>query len=378
MIFITRHFLTQPSTQMTDTAKTTTTPEENAAIDLVFSFDTTGSMYPCLTQVRNKISEITKTLMAEIPDLRIGVIAHGDYCDARTSYVTRQQLLTNDQTVLQKFITTTSATYGGDAPECYELVLNEARGFNWRADAKKVLIVIGDDEPHAIAHNPRRLDWKAEAKELLNLGVVIHGVQCMNRSRASYFYQGIASITGGIHIPLSQFNDASNLVMAIAYHQGGEEQLTKFEEKVKVNNGGTMTTSMRQIFAALRRDPDSGRYVKVDARSTEAGRFQMIAVPTDSEIREFVQAQGLVFSKGKGYYEFTKKETIQAKKQVVIMDRNTGEIFEGAAVRQVLGLSDANADIRPTYDKAKYRVFVQSTSVNRKLQGGTLFLYEAE
>lgn len=353
------------------------TTDKTQPIDLLFSFDTTGSMYPCLTQVRRKISEITDTLMKEIPDLRIGIIAHGDYCDA-DKYVTRHQLLTSDAVVLNTFVNTTTPTYGGDAPECYELVLHEAQGFNWRADSKRVLIVIGDDVPHAAAHNPKRLDWRAETKKLLNMGVVIHGVQCMNRSYATSFYKGIADATGGIHLHLNQFNDAANLVMAIAYHQGGETQLAAFEEKVKQSSGGGMTSSMKQIFAALRRDPESGRYVKVDARSAEAGRFQVIPVDSDSEIREFVNTQGLVFQKGKGYYEFTKKETIQAKKHVVIMDKTTGEIFEGAAVRQLLGLSDSNADIRPTYDRTKYRVFVQSTSVNRKLQGGTMFLYESE
>lgn len=347
-------------------------------IDLLFSFDTTGSMYPCLTQVRRKLAGIVTQMFADIPDLRIGIIAHGDYCDAGSTYVTRHQLLTNDSTVLQTFVNTTLPTYGGDAPECYELVLHEARQFNWRKESQKVLIVIGDDVPHAKAHNPKRLDWKEEARELLNLGVVVHGVQCMNRDRATPFYQELASITGGVHLHLNQFNDAANLVMAIAYHQGGEEKLNEFEAQVATTNGGYLTASMKQIFAALRRDPTSGRYVKVDARSAEAGRFQVIPVDADCEIRQFVTDQGLTFQKGKGFYEFTKKETIQAKKQVVIMDRHTGEIFEGAAVRQLLGLDSANADIKPTYDRTKYRVFVQSTSVNRKLQGNTMFLYESE
>lgn len=362
------------------TTPETTTPETpvSEAIDLLFSFDTTGSMYPCLTQVRRKISEVTKTLMAEIPNLRIGIIAHGDYCDAGTTYVTRHQLLTDDPVVLSTFVNTTSATYGGDAPECYELVLHEAQEFNWRKDSKKVLIVIGDEVPHAVAHNPKRLDWKVEAKNLLDMGVMIHGVQCLNRPRSTPFYQALADMTGGIHLSLNQFNDASNLVMAIAYHQGGETQLNDFEEKVKVASGGHLTSSMKSIFSALRRDPTSGRYVKVDARSSEAGRFQVIPVDADTEIRQFVVDQGLTFAKGKGYYEFTKKETIQAKKKVVLLEKASGEIFEGDAVRQLLGLTDTNADIRPDYDRTKYRVFVQSTSVNRKLQGNTVFLYDSE
>jgi hypothetical protein len=47
-------------------------------IDVVFSFDTTGSMYPCLSQVRRSVKETAKRLFAEIKGLRVGVIAHGD------------------------------------------------------------------------------------------------------------------------------------------------------------------------------------------------------------------------------------------------------------------------------------------------------------
>ena len=59
-------------------------------IEVVFSFDTTGSMYPCLTQVRRRIKNTVTRLMNEIALIRIGIIAHGDYCDERSSYVTKK------------------------------------------------------------------------------------------------------------------------------------------------------------------------------------------------------------------------------------------------------------------------------------------------
>lgn len=56
--------------------ETTTNP-----IDVVISFDTTGSMYPVLTQVRRKVKEAVERLMSELPGIQIGIIAHGDYYD---------------------------------------------------------------------------------------------------------------------------------------------------------------------------------------------------------------------------------------------------------------------------------------------------------
>ncbi len=65
-------------------------------IEIVFSFDTTGSMYPCLTQVRRKIKNTVTRLIDELPLIRIGIIAHGDYCDAGSTYVTKIFNLSGD------------------------------------------------------------------------------------------------------------------------------------------------------------------------------------------------------------------------------------------------------------------------------------------
>jgi hypothetical protein len=50
-------------------------------VEVVFSFDTTGSMASCLTEVRKKVTETVARLMKDIPNMRIGIIGHGDYCD---------------------------------------------------------------------------------------------------------------------------------------------------------------------------------------------------------------------------------------------------------------------------------------------------------
>ena len=102
-------------------------------VDVVFSFDTTGSMYACLAEVRRGIKEAIRRLKAEVPNIRIAIIAHGDYCDARFSYVTKMVGFTEDENLLCNFVQTVGATGGGDADECYELVLKEARtNLKWR------------------------------------------------------------------------------------------------------------------------------------------------------------------------------------------------------------------------------------------------------
>ena len=350
-------------------------------IDIVLSFDTTGSMYPCLAEVRRRVDATATRLFKEVPNLRIGIIAHGDYCDAGRTYVTKHLQLTNDPIAVSYFVKNVEATGGGDAPECYELVLQEARTkMQWTPDSKRLLIMIGDEVPHAIAHNPGRIDWKAEAKALLDLGVVIHGVQALNNRHAEPFYQTIADTTGGVHLRLSQFNEATDMLVALTYSQVSPEAVQTYEAEVVSEK--RMTRSLSAIFdKVMKRDPATGTYGAVDARATDPARFQRILVDKDRAIKEFVIDHGLIFKVGRGFYEFTKRETIQASKEVIILDRETGDMFEGEAARSVLGLPiGASINLNPRdagFDTKKYTVFVQSTSANRKLVGGTTFLYEA-
>lgn len=105
-------------------------------------------------------------------------------------------------------------------------------------------------------------------------------------------------------------------------------------------------------------------------------RARILNVPHDTDIKGFVNENGLLFAKGAGYYQFTKPELIQSYKLIVLRDRATGDLFEGEVARDMIGLPKGeNAKIKPA-SLDEYDVFVQSTSVNRKLIGGTLFLYQ--
>lgn len=115
-------------------------------------------------------------------------------------------------------------------------------------------------------------------------------------------------------------------------------------------------------------------------------------VDENTPIKEFVLKQGVSFKTGRGFYEFNKPETIQKYKEIIIMDKTTGDMFEGSHARTLLGKifilkfkfilflglpTDSDIKIKPS-DHDDYIYFVQSTSYNRKLIAGTKFLYEVE
>lgn len=346
-------------------------------IEFVISADTTGSMSSCIAEVRRKIDQTAARLFKEIPNLRIGIIAHGDYCDAGSTYVTKHLQLTDNPQLVSNFIKTVSNTGGGDWEECYEKSLHEAGTMmHWTPGSKRVFAMFGDAIPHPPAHNPGRLDWRKEVDTLTNMGILIHSVQCLNNSRATPFWKEMADRSGGFHINLNQFNESTDLLVAMAYQQQGQEYLDKYEQEVE--SGKRMTRSMSSMFDKLSKRDSKGRFRKVPAEPVRDGRFQRIHVDTDMAIKAMVESHGMPFKQGRGFYEFTKKETIQSYKEIVILDKESGDMYTGDAAREILGLSDMKADIKPDYDRTKYSVFVQSTSTNRKLIGGTTFLYEAD
>ena len=93
----------------------------NGKLDIVFSFDTTHSMTAYLNQVRDNLKDITKTLFDEIPNIRIGIIAHGDYESPRfplkgndkvNHYVIKHLDLTNSYEEILAFLEGCNETGG--------------------------------------------------------------------------------------------------------------------------------------------------------------------------------------------------------------------------------------------------------------------------
>lgn len=365
-------------------------------IDVMISFDTTGSMYSCLQQVRNGVDALVRDLFKDIPDLRIGVIAHGDYCDKPIPgkhwgtgsdpnlYVTKMVDLSRDVNKLTQFVKTVGRTNGGDNPECYELVLREARTkASWEHGRNKVLVMIGDDEPHRPEYplNTQNIDWRKECESLAAKGVSVYTVQCLNRSRATNFYKETAERTGGYHLKLSEFNQIRDLIKAVCYKQQGDERLREFERTVE--HSGRMSVELSTVFSTL-----LGRKVTTTGGTGDGlftpvkhGRFQVINVLNDISIKDLTQQYGLVFKTGRGFYQFTQRVEIQKNKDIVMRDDSTGAMFTGQDARTLLGLPPHCSAVLSPEDVKKLHgenvtVFIQSTSNNRKILAGTQFLYE--
>ena len=114
----------------------------------------------------------------------------------------------------------------------------------------------------------------------------------------------------------------------------------------------------------------------------ETAKFVQLIVKKRLSIPDFVESHGHKYVPGKAFYQHTKSETISVKKKILLQEKLSGQLFEGDAVREMLGLNKETPDwnIQPSnFDRRIaefYRAFVQSTSVNRALVSNTLLLYE--
>lgn len=118
--------------------------------------------------------------------------------------------------------------------------------------------------------------------------------------------------------------------------------------------------------------------VKANLTKVPAAEYVVYPVPkglsdVESGIKVFIQGLGVTFQKGMGHYQLTKPETVQGYKGIYVFDRKTSSLYTGDAARQMLGLPLSNAKVVPG-DFSDFDIFIQSTSTNRKLVGGTKLL----
>jgi hypothetical protein len=114
-------------------------------------------------------------------------------------------------------------------------------------------------------------------------------------------------------------------------------------------------------------DAVNANTVRMNLTPLSQSAYDILPVHHSAPIREYVYSRGLDYVIGKGFYQLTKTESIQAQKQIAIREKATGQIFWGDAARDILGLP-RNMEVRVKPEQnPEYDVFVQSTSVNRKL-----------
>lgn len=89
-------------------------------------------------------------------------------------------------------------------------------------------------------------------------------------------------------------------------------------------------------------------------------------------IKDFVESWTKVpYVVGSTYHQLVKPETVQPYKQICIQEKLTGKVYSGDNARNLIGLpAGTTVKVCPA-NNTVFNIFLQSTSVNRKLVAGT-------
>ena len=156
--------------------------------------------------------------------------------------------------------------------------------------------------------------------------------------------------------------------------QTGIKQLGQAMQQGLQNFYQARSKGQKAIVGVFTTDLSTVSTTEVKTTLTEAtGNFVTLPIVSDCDIRTLVEKSlgAGSFKKGNGYYELNKPELVQEYKEVAIVEKATGKIYVGDDARTLLGLPiGARIKVRPG-DHAGFAVYVQSTSVNRRLAAGT-------
>lgn len=195
------------------------TPKGKGKLDMVIAFDTTGSMAAYIDDVRHQVTEMIPRIFKDNEDLRLGIVAFGDYCDmdSRETFGDAYQCihLTDNENDIIKFVRESKNTSGGDGDEFYELVLKKIIDESpWRDDSSKAILLIADADPHEIGYTygdyvvGNQIDWRIEAKKAADMKIKIDTVSICGRP----WYKELSAMTNGISVPFKSSGKTGTMI----------------------------------------------------------------------------------------------------------------------------------------------------------------------
>lgn len=223
-------------TQIIKKAPTGTTTTSKKGLDLCFVVDTTGSMDDDIDNAKENMSKILDILSQKTSDYRVSLIDYRDY-SSRTGYsydypYKVQLSFTNNNEQIKNSIYSLDLGNGGDNEETVYSALIESSKLDWREDAKKVIIILGDAAPldpepetgytyqdvsAALYASDIALDYDESDtrvtdfidKDLIN----VYSIGTNASDEASDFFREISEDTGGNFLSIDDASEVSDAII---------------------------------------------------------------------------------------------------------------------------------------------------------------------
>ena len=235
-------------------------PKNIGKLDMVIAFDTTGSMAQYIGAVRKEVSELIPQLFKDNEDLRLGIVAFGDYCDMNNAqdFGDAFQCIapTANENALIEFVINSKDTSGGDGPEFYELVIKKiVEETQWRDGSTRTILLIADAVPHEVGYsygniiNGSQIDWRIEAKKAADNKIKIDTVTITDAP----WFRELSAMTNGISVPFHTDYKTTELLRASVNSRGSMKARAHFDALMEACDDD----EMKKVYASYKKERDS-------------------------------------------------------------------------------------------------------------------------
>ena len=139
-------------------------------VEIVFSI-VSDEEVNCLNRMKINIREICERLLSEIVDVRIALMMHGSHGDYKNNVFSGTKFTTKPDKIVE-FLQSTPETTEWNTSN-YEWILHKTQDLDWSDNSYKMLIVIGDCEPHPPSLTKNNIDWHSELDALNRRGIQV-------------------------------------------------------------------------------------------------------------------------------------------------------------------------------------------------------------
>ncbi|XP_068689763.1 uncharacterized protein [Montipora foliosa] len=208
-------------------------------VDLVFIVDCTGSMGPYIKQAQKHIRTIAETVSRTAFSVKLALVEYKDHPPQDRTFITRVHDFTLSLSDMKTWVDGMRASGGGDGPESVACALHEATKLSFREDSTKMCVLIADAPPHGLGRDmdgfpdgcPTGNDPMKACRTMVEKGIVLYSVGCEPAIlRHKDFFMGMAFMTGGQYVPLSQAQALSKVIINGTLEEVSQENLMGYIE----------------------------------------------------------------------------------------------------------------------------------------------------
>ncbi len=211
--------------------------KQNKGLDICFVIDTTGSMGDDIENAKENMNKIIASLSGKTEDYRVAIVDYRDFPEEgdEYDYPAKVQLkFTNDTNKITSTINGLDLGNGGDTDETVYSGIMTALSLNWRPDAEKIIIVLGDAPPKDPEPNTG-YTYEQVLCALYNADVGVGEEEYKNwtgKDSDDYlvnvftidtgygvdFFENVADSTGGIHTQVDSADEVSSAIIESIDH----------------------------------------------------------------------------------------------------------------------------------------------------------------